>query len=107
MNKVDDNKIRALIHRVGLNNRLPDDEVRKILESQFRFTYEQIRKISFEDLSSEEIDKLKTNFLYKHIGKLYTNADVIRRQKWKDNIIKRIKEDGRTNEHQPGRGDED
>jgi len=91
MNKVDDKKIKDVIHSIGLNNYLVDSEIKKIVESQFRFTYEKIRSISIEGLTDEELEKLKTNFTYKYLGKIYTSPDIIRRQQLKNNILKQKK----------------
>lgn len=91
MNKIDDKKINDLIHSIGLNNYIIDAEVKKIVESQFRFTYDQIRSLSVLDKTEEELNKLKTNFTYKYIGKLHTNADVIRRQQTREELIKQKK----------------
>lgn len=91
MNKVDEKKIKDVIHSIGLNNYLVDSEIKKIVESQFRFTYEKIRSLDIEDLTDEELDKLKTNFTYKYLGKIYTSADIIRRQQLKNNILKEKK----------------
>lgn len=98
MNKIHDKKVKDLMHTLGLNNNLTDEEVRKIVESQFRFTYETIRKLSFEGLTDEEIDELKTNFYYKYIGKIYTNSEVIKRHKRKEEISKEKRENGSTEE---------
>lgn len=93
MNKIDIKKINDLMHSIGLNNYIVDSEVKKIVESQFRFAYEQIRSLSVSDKTEEEINKTKTNFTYKYLGKLHTNADVIRRQRIKDDIIKQKKDE--------------
>jgi hypothetical protein len=68
MNKSDEEKINSLIHNIGLNNNLRDQEVREIIESQFRFTYDTIRHL---DLTEKQIEETKTNFIYKYLGKLY------------------------------------
>lgn len=91
MNKIDEKKIKDIIHSIGLNNYLVDNEIKKIVESQFRFTYEKIRSLNIEDLTDEELDKLKTNFTYKYLGKIYTSSDIIRRQQLKNNILKEKK----------------
>ncbi len=91
MNKVDDKKIKDLMHSLGLNHYLVDSEIKKIVESQFRFAYEKIRSISFEDLTEEQLEKLKTNFTYKYLGKIYTSPEIIRRQQLKNNILKQKK----------------
>jgi len=96
MNKIDEKKIKDLIHTIGLNNNLTDDEVRKIVESQFRFASETIRSLPFEEMSLEELQDTNTNFYFKYLGKLFTNPDVIQRQHNKELILKTRKEDGRS-----------
>ena len=88
-----DKKIKDLIHRIGLLNNLTDDQVKNIVESQFRFTYEIIKNMSLENLTDEDIDNLKKTFYYKYLGKLYTTNNIIKRK-----TIKLNKEDGRTEE---------
>lgn len=68
MNKSDEQKVNDLIHCIGLKNNLRDSEVKEIIESQFRFTYETIRNL---DLTEKQIEEIKTNFIYKYLGKLY------------------------------------
>ena len=36
-------KVKDLIHKIGLINNLTDEQVKNIVESQFRFTYEIIK----------------------------------------------------------------
>lgn len=68
MNKSDEQKVNDLIHRIGLKNNLRDSEVKEIIESQFRFTYDTIRSL---DLTEKQIEEIKTNFIYKYLGKFY------------------------------------
>ena len=49
MNNSDEQKVNDLIHRIGLKNNLRDSEVREIIESQFRFTYETIRSLDLTE----------------------------------------------------------
>jgi hypothetical protein len=82
MKKSDDEKIKQILHRVGLNNNLRDDDVRKIFESQFKFTYDTIRELELKEITEEQLDNLKTNFQYKYIGKLFINKETLKK-KWK------------------------
>jgi hypothetical protein len=77
-NKIEDFKVKRIIHTIGLNNNLTDEQVKEIIESQFRFTYQEIKKLKLEGLSDEEMDNLKTTFYYKYIGKLYTDNKIIK-----------------------------
>lgn len=81
MNKIDEKKINDIIHSIGLNNNIRDEEVREIIESQFRFTYETIKKMSLDTMTKEEINGLKTNFFYKYLGKVYTSGDIVERHR--------------------------
>lgn len=87
MTEVDNNKIKTLIHRIGLLNNLTDAEVSSIVYSQFRFTKDTIKNMQIEELNDEDVDKLKKTFYYKYIGKFYTTSDIIKR-KLKTNIKK-------------------
>lgn len=95
--EINDRKVKTIIHRIGLLNNLTDNEVRNIVESQFRFTYETIKNISLDDLSEEEVENLKKTFYYKYLGKLYTTTDIITRYKNKINL-KQEEEDVRESE---------
>ncbi len=77
MTESDKIKIKKLIHTIGLNNNVVDDEVRLIIESQFRFTYEIIKNLNIKNLTEEEVLNLKTNFYYKYLGKLHTNKFIM------------------------------
>lgn len=88
MTLTDEKKIKDLIHSIGLLNNLTDNQVKEIVESQFRFAYEQIRKVSYTTLTEEEIDNLKTNFYFKYIGKIYTDSMIIKHHKNKSQKIK-------------------
>lgn len=106
MNKINEKKVNDIIHTVGLNNNLTDNQVREIIESQFRFTYKTIKGLELSNLTDEEIDNLRTNFYYKYIGKIYTNSEVIRSHKKKDEYLiqlrKQKEEDGRSSEFNMG-----
>jgi hypothetical protein len=96
--EINEKKVKDLIHSIGLKNNLTDEQVRNIVESQFRFTYETIKNIPIEELSNEEVTNLKKTFYYKYLGKLYTTEDIIRKQKEKINKNQK-EEDVRTEEN--------
>jgi hypothetical protein len=92
--EINEKKVKDLIHKIGLVNNLTDEQVKNIVESQFRFTYEIIKNISLDELSEEEIKELKKTFYFKYLGKLYTTEEIIKRK-----INKLNKEDGRSEEN--------
>ena len=92
--EINEKKVKDLIHKIGLVNNLTDEQVKNIVESQFRFTYEIIKNTPLDELSEEEINKLKKTFYFKYLGKLYTTEEIIKRK-----INKLNKEDGRSEEN--------
>ena len=92
MSKVDDDKIKALIHSIGLKHNLQDEVINKIVNSPYKFTREKISELQIsDDMSEEEYNKLKTNFIYLYIGRLYTNFDICTKfyklRRWKKEEI--------------------
>ena len=71
-NKIDDSKVKALVHRIGLKYNLQDDVINTIIHSQYRFIRETIHDLKMKDTETkEDFDKLKTNFILPYIGKLH------------------------------------
>lgn len=90
---IHEKKVKDIIHTVGLNNNLTDNQVKDIVESQFRFIYQEIRKLKLENLSDEEMDKLKKVFYLKYIGKIYTDNKIVKGHESRINYIKLLKEE--------------
>lgn len=89
-NKVDEDKIKILIHKIGLKYNLQDKVINKIINSPYQFTTETIKALKLDNIETEEeFNKLKTNFIYLYIGKLYTNYDKYKKNKnIKEGLIK-------------------
>ncbi len=90
--------IHNIIHSVGLANNLRDSEVYDIINSQFKFIYETTKNMSFSELTDDEIDSLKTSFMLKYIGKIYTNKDIIKKIHNRKSFLKKLKEEYDTRE---------
>jgi len=85
-----DIKIKALMHRVGLLTGLPDAEVENIINSQYAFIKSTIEDINFKEVKTkEELDAVKTNFVLKYLGKLYTNFNTLQNINNKRKIAKK------------------
>lgn len=89
--KAEDHRIKKLIHSLGLEFGLQDDVIRKIVQAPFKFTRETISNLDVNKvMTKEEFDNIKTNFIYLHIGKLYTNFRVYEKiKKQQDNLRKK------------------
>lgn len=89
-NKVDEDKVKMLIHKIGLKHNLQDSVINKIINSPYQFTRETIKSLELDNIKSEEdFEKLKVNFIYLYLGKLYTNYDkLVKREKMKEGLIK-------------------
>lgn len=67
-------KVKALIHKLGLKYHIGDSLTTKIINSQYRFTREKIASLELENIETEEqFNELKTNFIFQYIGKIYAN----------------------------------
>jgi len=88
MNSIDEEKVRRLIHRIGLEFNLKDEDVKKVISSPYKFTREVITNLDLENIKTEEeLKELKTNFIYQSIGKLYVNFRML------NNINNRLREE--------------
>lgn len=80
MNKVDNDKVKSLMHKIGLKHNLQDSVINKIVNSPYRFTREVIVNMGLESINNEEdFNKLKTNFMFMYIGKLYTTYNIYKK----------------------------
>jgi hypothetical protein len=78
MDNIDDTAIKLLIHRVGLKHHLVDSIINKVVNSPYKFTKETIAALDIDKVKSkEDFNDLKTNFLYKYIGKLHSSHAAI------------------------------
>jgi hypothetical protein len=74
--KINELKIKNLIHSIGLKFNLTDKEINEIINSQYEFIKEKIINL---DLTKEENnEELKTNFLLKYLGKLHIDVKQVK-----------------------------
>ncbi len=91
--EIDNKKINKLYHKLGLKYNLEDHVIKEIVESQYGFITEVMKNINVKEINTEEeLEDVKTNFLIRHIGRLYTNFKIINRVK---QIIKSNTKNGR------------
>jgi hypothetical protein len=77
---INKSKVEKLIHKLGLQYNMSDADIKKLVESPYEFTYQEIRKLDLKAVSTEEeLDKLNTNFLYRAFGKIYVSFKEIER----------------------------
>ena len=78
MDNIDDTAVKMLTHRVGLKYNLQDSIINKIVNSAYKFTKDTIVNMDTSLVESEEdFNNLKTNFIYKYIGKVYCTYNVL------------------------------
>lgn len=78
MDNIDDTAVKLLIHRVGLKYHMQDSIINKIVTSPYKFTKATIVAMDVESIITEEdFNNLKTNFIYKYIGKVYATYAVL------------------------------
>jgi hypothetical protein len=67
-------ELKKYKHTLGLENNLNDEEIDKIVNSQFRFAKEKIEELNNNNLNKD--NKYNFNnivFYFKRIGKIYLN----------------------------------
>lgn len=80
MNKNDADKVKRLMHSIGLKHKIQDSVVNRIVNSPYRFARETIVNMELGDVNNEEeFNKLKTNFIFAYLGKLYTNYNIYKK----------------------------
>lgn len=104
MSKIDKIKIDKLIHKLGLKYNMRDEDMKELIESPYLFTHEKLKELDLSNVQSEkELDKLKTNFLYKAFGRLYVSFPLIaRRNKQREKKINLNKNGRKTDESNTG-----
>lgn len=86
MNKIDEKKIKALIHKLGLKYKLSDEVIKNIVESPYEFSANIIKDLDLDSLSNEtELEDVKTNFIYTGFAKLYINPIALKKRLIKKN----------------------
>lgn len=89
--EVQQKHLDKLYHRLSLKYNLSKKQIQEIVESPYLFTKETLADIDVNDIQSEEdADNIKTNFIYKYIGKLHTNFKLINRRRKQSEAFKKI-----------------
>lgn len=64
-------KLKKLYHSIALKYNMTDEELKELVNSPYEFSREKIRALQLDDVEEEEFNKLKTNFMYRYLGKFY------------------------------------
>jgi tRNA A37 threonylcarbamoyladenosine dehydratase len=83
-------KLIPIIKKLAHENNLTESEIHEIVNSPYQFTSDTIDELKMKDVTEEEFKKLKTNFIYKYIGKLYTNYDAIKHKRTRQKNINKL-----------------
>lgn len=80
MNKIDKIKVKKLMHSIGLKYHMTDETIKNIVESQWEFANKKMVEMPWDDIHTEEdLEKTKTNFLFKYLGRIYVSMIQINR----------------------------
>lgn len=94
MSKLDDDKIKKIIHSMALKYNMSDDDMKNLVNSPYEFTYNKIKEMKLDEISTkEELDNTNTNFIYRSFFKLVVDWITIKGKiNRKNNILKVNKE---------------
>ena len=86
MDKINQKKVDALIHKLGLKYKLSDSVIKELVESPYEFSALIIKKLTLDELEDyKEIENIKTNFMYSGFAKLFINPLALKKR-----LIKKI-----------------
>ena len=89
MDKKDVIKLRKLQQHLASKYGIPIEEIKKIVNSPYKFTYEITKDYNLKEINEQEFNVLKKVFMYKGFGKIYISYNLIkRRNKQRENGIK-------------------
>ena len=71
-------KLKPIYSKLCKEYKLTEEELTAIVSSPYSLTKLIIDGLDLRNITEEEFDKLETNFMYKYIGKLYTNYRVVK-----------------------------
>lgn len=92
MNKIAKTKVDKLIHSIALEYNMSDEEMKNLLYSPYEFAHSKIKELNLDNIrSEEELEKVKTNFLFRSFFKLVIRFRSIKaRNSRADSISKSI-----------------
>lgn len=78
-------KIKKLMHSLALKYNISDSDMEEIIGSPYEFTKEKLKQNKLRELTEKEFNKIKTSFIYKKLGRLYIDYNIIKnKQKHKN-----------------------
>lgn len=78
MSKIDDDKVKELIHSMALKYNMSDEDMKNLVNSPYEFTKEKINNLKLKDITTkEELESTKTNFIYRSFFKLVVDWNTI------------------------------
>lgn len=84
-------KLQPVIDELVKKYNLSENEVIEIINSPYVFTEKTIGALDLKDVTEEEFGELKTNFIYKYLGKFHTNFPTIAYNRRRINNLKKNK----------------
>lgn len=73
-------KLKPVISKLAKEYNISEEEVKAIVESPYAFTKNTINELQLKNVTEDEFNELKTNFIYKYIGKLHTKFSMVQSQ---------------------------
>jgi hypothetical protein len=71
-------KLRSVTYNLIKENNITEEQFNEITESPYRFTKDTMTELDLKEINEEDFYKQETNFIYKFIGKFYTDYKTIK-----------------------------
>lgn len=91
MSKINNDKVDKLIHKIALKYNMRDEDMKKLVNSPYEYTFSEINKMELDKIETiEELNETKTNFIYTAFFKLVVDWNTINSKLNRKNNIKHI-----------------
>lgn len=91
MSKIDDIKVRKLIHSMALKYNMSDEEMKNLVNSPYEFTHDKMKTFKLNEIETrEQLNNTKTNFIFRSFFKIVVDWHTIKGKKHRKNNINKI-----------------
>ena len=88
---IEKQKVKALIHKIGLKYNLSDEAIKNLTSSPYLFAHGIIKELDLDGIETEEdLNSIPTNFYFKGLCKLYIPFPRVDRRNKQKETYKRL-----------------
>lgn len=91
MSKIDDIKVKKLIHSMALKYNMSDEDMKNLVNSPYEFAYDKMKSLKLNKIETrEQLNNTKTNFIFRSFFKIVVDWYTVKGKKHRQNNINKI-----------------